>query len=307
MSSVDSIAEPRGLKGWYTNMMSAGWTVPAFVIVWICIVIVPLLIMVYFSFLDMKNYQVYYGDPSFKTWWTIIESGRWVAVVRTLRITATLTVIQLLIAFPFALWLAKGCQSKGVKASLITLLTIPFFLDASSRIIVWRPILGTNGIINTVLMDLGVITQPMEWMLFSEFAVHFGMLAPYFPTMVFPIFLVLTLIDDEYIQASRDLGASPGQTLLHVILPLALPGIVAGIVFTMVPLMAAFVEPGMLGGGFVNLLGDSIEAALRNLKYPTAAALSTLVMILLAVLLVLLVISSRRRGPLGEIFRTMKR
>ena len=307
MSSADPIARPHGVKGWYTNMMSAGWAVPAFAIAWVGVVILPLLIMVYFSFLDMQNYQVSYEEPSFKTWWSIIESERWMAVVRTLRITATITVIQLLIAFPFALWLAKGCRSKGVKASLITLLTIPFFLDPSSRIIVWRPILGTNGIINTVLMDLGIISEPMEWMLFSEFAVHFGMLAPYFPTMVFPVFLVLTLIDDEYIQASRDLGASPGQTLLHVILPLALPGIVAGIVFTMVPLMAAFVEPRMLGGGFVNLLGDSIEAALRNLKYPTAAALSTLVMILLALLLVVLVLISRRRGSLGEIFRTMKR
>ena len=292
MSTADAITESRGLKGWYTNMMSAGWVVPTFVVVWVCLVILPLLIMVY---------------PSFKTWWSIIESGRWVAVVRTLRITTSLTLIQLLIAFPFALWLAKGCKSKITKASLITLLTIPFFLDPSSRIIVWRPILGTNGVINTVLMDLGIITEPMEWMLFSEFAVHFGMLAPYFPTMVFPIFLVLTLIDDEYIQASRDLGASPGQTLVNVILPLALPGIVAGIIFTMVPLMAAFVEPGMLGGGFVNLLGDSIEAALRNLKYPTAAALSTLVVILLAVLLVFLVLISRRRGSLGEIFQTMKR
>tara|TARA_B100001123_G_scaffold285884_1_gene318677 strand:- start:1431 stop:2354 length:924 start_codon:yes stop_codon:yes gene_type:complete len=307
MNNIQEIEGPRGLKGWYTNMMSAGWVVPTFVATWICIVVIPLVIMVYFSFLDVRYYEVYYDEPSFKIWWSIIESGRWMAVTRTLRITATLTIIQLLIAFPFALWLAKGCQSKGVKASIITLLTIPFFLDASSRIIVWRPILGTNGVINTVLMDLGIINQPMEWMLFSEFAVHFGMLAPYFPTMVFPIFLVLTLIDDEYIQASRDLGASPGQTLFHVILPLSLPGIVAGVVFTMVPLMAAFVEPGMLGGGFVNVLGDSIEAALRNLKYPTAAAMSTLVMILLALLLVVLVVISRRRGALGNIFQTMKR
>ena len=78
-------------------------------------------------------------------------------------------------------------------------------------------------------------------------------------------------------KASSDLGASPVQTLLYVILPLALPGIMAGIVFTFVPLMAAWVEPQMLGGGFVNLLGDSVDAALRELRYPTAAALSTVV------------------------------
>ena len=215
--------------------------------------------------------------------------------------------IEFLIAFPFALWLAKGCRSKTLKAVIITLLTIPFFLDAPSRIIIWRAILGTNGIINTVLLHLGLIDAPIEWLLFSEFAVHFGMIGPYFPTMVFPIFLVLTLIDDEYIQASNDLGASPGQTLVYVILPLALPGIIAGIVFTLVPLMAAWVEPQMLGGGFVNLLGASVEAALRELKYPTAAALSTVVIAMLALLLVLLVVITRKRGDLGAIFHAMRR
>jgi ABC-type spermidine/putrescine transport system permease subunit I len=133
------------------------------------------------------------------------------------------------------------------------------------------------------------------------------MIGPYFPTMVFPIFLVLTLIDDEYIQASNDLGASPGQTLVNVIFPLALPGIIAGIVFTLVPLMAAWIEPQMLGGGFVNLLGASVEAALRELKYPIAAALSTVVIAMLALLLVLLIVITRRRADIGSLFQAMRR
>lgn len=294
------------MRGWYSNFVSAGWVVPVFTVVWIGLVVVPLLIMVLFSFVEIRDYRVVY-DLTLKNWESLIDSGRWISVVRTLRVTAVITLIEILVAFPFALWLAKGCKSKNVKAAIITLLTIPFFLDPSSRTIVWRAILGKSGIINTVFIELGLIDQPMEWLLFSEFAVHFGMIAPYFPTMVFPIYLVLTLIDDDYLQASQDLGASPLQTLIHIILPLALPGIVAGIVFTMVPLMAAFVEPGMLGGGFVNLLGESVEAALRNLKYPTAAALSAVVIALLAVLLTALVLISRRRGSLGAIFVTLKR
>jgi len=294
------------VRGWYSNFVSAGWVVPVFTVVWIGLVVVPLLIMVLFSFVEIRDYRVVY-DLTLKNWESLIDSGRWISVVRTLRVTAVITLIEILVAFPFALWLAKGCKSKNVKAAIITLLTIPFFLDPSSRTIVWRAILGKSGIINTVFIELGLIDQPMEWLLFSEFAVHFGMIAPYFPTMVFPIYLVLTLIDDDYLQASQDLGASPLQTLIHIILPLALPGIVAGIVFTMVPLMAAFVEPGMLGGGFVNLLGESVEAALRNLKYPTAAALSAVVIALLAVLLTALVLILRRRGSLGAIFVTLKR
>lgn len=297
---------PRGIRGWYANLVSQGWVIPTFVAVWAVCVILPLVIVVFYSFFSIKNYQVVY-EPTVQTWVSLIESGRWIAAVRTLRVVFTITVIEFLIAFPFALWLAKGCRSKTLKAVVITLLTIPFFLDAPSRIIIWRAILGTNGIINTVLLQLGLIDQPLEWMLFSEFAVHFGMLGPYFPTMVFPIFLVLTLIDDEYIQASSDLGASPGQTLFNVILPLALPGIIAGVVFTAVPLMAAWVEPQMLGGGFVNLLGASVDAALRELKYPTAAALSTVVIVMLAMLLALLVAITRRRGDLGAIFHAMRR
>lgn len=306
MANERGFEQRGGVRAWYANLVSTGWVIPAFVAVWVVVVIVPLIIIVFYSFFTIHNYQVVY-DPTLKSWISLIESGRWIAALRTLRVAFAITAIELLIAFPFALWLAKGCQSKNLKAIVITLLTIPFFLDAPSRIIIWRAILGKNGIVNTVLLNMGIIDEPMEWMLFSEFAVHFGMIGPYFPTMVFPIFLVLTLVDDEYIQASHDLGASPGQTLVNVILPLALPGIIAGIVFTLVPLMAAWVEPQMLGGGFVNLLGASVEAALRELKYPIAAALSTVVIAMLALLLVLLIVITRRRADLGSLFLAMRR
>jgi ABC-type spermidine/putrescine transport system permease subunit I len=174
-------------------------------------------------------------------------------------------------------------------------------------VIVWRAILGENGLVNTLLLQAGVIDHPLSWLLFSEFAVHFGMIGSYFPTMLFPIYLVLTLIDDEYFQASADLGASPLQTLVHVTLPLALPGIIAGCIFTLVPLMAAFVEPQMLGGGFVNLLGFSVDSALRELKYPTAAALSTVGVVMLGLLLVLLVAVTRQRTDIASIFRAIQR
>ena len=161
--------------------------------------------------------------------------------MRTLRIAIGMTVIELVLAFPFALWLAKGCRSQGLKAILLTLLTIPFFLDLSSRTIIWRALLGSNGVVNTVLMELGITSEPVEWLIFTEFSVFFGLAAPYFATMVFPIFLVATLIDDEYLDASRDLGANPLQTLFLVIVPLCLPGVIAGVVFTMVPMMGEWV------------------------------------------------------------------
>jgi spermidine/putrescine transport system permease protein len=288
------------------RLMPSRLVVPVFLVTWSLLVLLPLIVIVLFSFLQVKSYRVVY-DPTLATWRSLIDSGRWIAAVRTLRIGITMTVIELLLAFPFALWLAKGCQSKPMKALIITLLTIPFFLDVSSRIIVWRSILGTNGIVNTVLTSLGIIDEPISWLLYSEFAVHFGMLGSGFPNMVFPIFMIISLIDDDCIQASSDLGASPGQTLLHVILPLSLPGIVAGVVFTLVPLMAAFVEPQLLGGGFVDLLGNSVNSALQELKYPTAAALSTVVVALLGLCLAALILITRRRFDMATMFAAIRR
>lgn len=282
------------------------WPVVGFAGLWTVLVIVPLLLLVLYSFLQVRGFKVDWV-LDLQTWTRLFESGRWEVTTRTLRIATVVTLIELVIAFPFSLWLAKGCKSKFVKAIVLTLLTIPFFLDVSSRTIVWRPIFGTQGPLNTMLVDLGLVDTPVEWLLFSDFSVHFGMIAPYFPTMVFPIFLVMSLIDDEYIEASRDLGASPLQTLFLVIIPLSMPGIVAGIVFTLVPTMADHAVPQLMGGFNVNLLGRSVESALTALKYPTAAALSTFIIILLAALLAALVLLLHRRGGLAGVFAALSR
>lgn len=288
------LALPKTATGWFTLTFLSGW---------IAIVLVPLLLISVFSFFSIKQYQVVF-QPTLATWTGLFESGRWNVVVRTLQFGFTVTVLELILAFPFALWLAKGCRSDRVRAMVITLLTIPFFLDTSSRIIVWRSILGTNGVINTMLINLGIVDQPITWLLYSSFAVHFGMLGSYFPSAVFPIFLTLTLIDDDLIKASADLGANARQTLINIILPLALPGIIGGAIFTVVPLMAAWVEPQLLGGGQVNLLGQSIQSALSNLNYPVAAALSTVVIVILVLLLAVLSLSLRGRFNMTSIFQS---
>lgn len=292
-SDQRTLTLPKTATGWFTLVFLSGW---------IGIVLVPLLIISVFSFFSIKQYQMVF-EPTLATWTGLFESGRWTVVARTLQFAVTVTVIELLLAFPFALWLAKGCRSDRVRALIITLLTIPFFLDASSRIIVWRSILGTNGVINTLLMNAGMIDQPITWLLYSGFAVHFGMIGSYFPSAVFPIFLTISLIDDDLIKASADLGASARQTLFNIILPLAMPGIIGGAIFTIVPLMAAWVEPQLLGGGQVNLLGQSIQSALSNLNYPVAAALSTIVIVILVLLLSVLTLSLRGRMNMASIFQ----
>ena len=124
--------------------------------------------------------------------------------------------------------------------------------------------------------------------------------------MVLPIYMAISVVDDGLIEASYDLGASSLQTLTRVILPLSLPGVLAGIVFTLGPALAAWVEPSMLGGGFVNLLSNSVESAQTALRYPVVAALSTFIIVLLSVLLVVLILVARRFGDLSSTFRSLK-
>ena len=281
------------------------WIVPAFLVVWAGLVLVPLAVLFVFSFFETKNFQTVF-HPSLSTWAALLESGRLEATIRTLRIALTVTLIELAIGFPFALWLAKGGASKTTRAIVLALLTIPFFLDLSSRTIVWRAILGQNGLVNSLLTGTGLISQPLEWILYTEWSVHFGMILSYFPMMVLPVYTAMTAIDDSLIEASNDLGASPTQTLFNVIVPLSLPGVVAGFVLTLGSALAAWVEPSMLGGGFVNLLSNSVESAFTALRYPVVAALTTFVIALLAALLLIMMLFVRRFADLSSTFRVLK-
>lgn len=287
------------------SLAGGNWIVPVILAMWFCMVLLPIAVLFVFSFFETRSFVTVY-EPTLNTWISLFQSGRFEVTLRTLRIALTVTMIELLIGYPFAVWLAKGSRSKVTKAVVLALLTIPFFLDMSSRTIIWRAILGQSGLVNSVLMDLGLIAAPLEWMLYSEWSVHFGMVISLFPTMVLPIYMAINVIDNSVIEASNDLGASPWQTLTRIIIPLSLPGILAGVVFTLGPAMAAWVEPSMLGGGFVNLLSNSVESAYTALKYPVVAALSAFIILLLSALLFAMLLALRRFGDISSTFRVLK-
>lgn len=277
-----------------------------FVAAWAFLVLVPVLGLAVWPFLGFHDYR-FVPSPSLDAMAAVFGSGRWLVTVRTLRIAATVTLLEILVAVPFALWLARSGRTALFKALVLAALTIPFFLSLSSRTIVWRSILGTTGLVNAGLMHLGLIDHRIEWLLFSEFAVHLGLIGPSFPTMVLPLYMSVSLIDEEVIEAGADLGASPYQVFRDIILPLALPGIVAGIIFTFVPMLGETVVPSLLGGGQVSMLGGSITSLIGILNYPVAAALGLVVLVILAMLLGLLRLTSGRSVTLGTIFEAMQR
>lgn len=272
---------------------------------WSTLVIVPLAILVVFSFFQTRFFMTVY-TPSLATWSDLFASGRFAVTLRTMRIALTVTAADLAIGFPFAYWLAKAKIGNTMRAIVLALLTIPFFIDISSRIIVWRPILDRHGLVNSILLDAHLIAHPLRWLLFTEWPVHFAMILTYFPLMVLPIYLAIHAIDENLLAACRDLGGSPFDVLKDIVLPLSLPGVLGGIVFTLGSALAAWVEPTMLGGGFVNVLSNSVASAYSALRVPMVAALSAFVIMVLGALLGVCFLVMRRFVNFGDAFRTLK-
>lgn len=271
-----SLLEPAGQRRRRPDGGAA--LVAGFLGFWVLAVLVPVLALLLVAFLRTRGIAVLF-EPSLDAYHAILQDFRLEILVRSIRITATVTLIELCLAFPFALWLAKGLKNGWLKVATLVLLVVPFFLSPAARTIVWRSILGRQGLINNTLVSLGLIDEPLDWLLFSEFAVHLGLIGPYFPSMVWPLFISLSLIDDELIKASRDLGASDLDTLRLIVLPLALPGIVAGVIFTFVPMLGDNVVAAILGGGQVSLIAEGMNDLVRVMNYAGAAAMATVVLL----------------------------
>jgi ABC-type spermidine/putrescine transport system permease subunit I len=252
-------------------------------VLWSLGVLLPTIISLFLSVLGARGVHISW-HASLDAYRDILESGRWEVVLRTMGLAAFVSVICLLCGFPFALWLAKRARPGPLIQIIWMSLTIPFFLDPSARTVVWRTVLGTTGLVNTVLQRLHLIHAPIEWLLFSDFSVYFGLIGPYFPNMVMPIYLSILLIEDDLLQASVDLGASPWATLRRVVIPLAMPGIVAGVIFTFVPVMGDSVVPNILGGGNKEYLADTVMSLSTSMNYSGAAAFATIIVTMAAIL-----------------------
>jgi ABC-type spermidine/putrescine transport system permease subunit I len=279
-----------GARSWFVSERSP---VHVFAIVWAIGVLVPVVISVFFSLLKARGLHIEWA-VSLHAYRDIIESGRWEVVVRTLTAAASVTAICLAVGFPFALWLAKRARSEKLIQFVWMALTVPFFLDPSARTLVWRTVLGSTGLINAGLMKLHLTDAPLQWLLFSDFSIYLGLIGPYFPNMVMPIYLAILLIDNDLIQASADLGATPATTLRNIIIPLAMPGIIAGIIFTFVPVMGDSIVPNILGGGKKEYLADSVMSLSTAMNYAGAAAFATIILTLTALLLGLFLLFRNR-------------
>ena len=200
----------------------------------------------------------------------------------SLLIAAGTTVICILLGYPFAYIMANSGRTK--KTLMMMLLMLPFWTNSLIRIYGWRTILGTSGVLNSILLGTGIITEPLE-ILFTPFAVLLGMVYTLFPFMVLPIHTSVDKLDRTLLEAAGDLGAKRTKTFLHVTLPLTSPGIFAGSIMVFIPTLGFFFVADLMGGGKQQLIGNLIERQFKEaFNWPLGAALSIILIILTVVM-----------------------
>jgi len=211
------------------------------------------------------------------------------AYINSVRIAAISTIIALVIAYPMAWFIARSEEKH--RNLLLMLVILPFWTSFLLRVYAWMGFLGRNGIINNTLMGLGIIDEPLV-MLQTEGAVFVGIVYTYLPFMVLPLYTALVKLDQSLIEASADLGARPFVTFLTVILPLSLPGIIAGSMLVFIPAIGEFVIPSLLGGADTLMIGRVLwDEFFANRDWPVASAVAIVMLIILIIPIMLLSIA----------------
>lgn len=205
--------------------------------------------------------------------------------LNTLKYAVITWAITLTIGYTVAYFLAFHVRTLTWQVALFLLCTIPFWTSNIIRMISWIPFLGRNGIANSALISWGVIDEPVEWLLFSDFSVILAFVHLYTLFMVVPIFNTMMRIDKSLIEAARDAGATGPQILWNVIIPLTKPGIMIGTIFVVTLVMGDFVTVRIMSGSQSANVGRLISNDIALLQYPSAAA--TAVVLLCTVLLVI--------------------
>lgn len=246
---------------------------------------IPILFLVVISFWDYDFARMY---PDF-IWTNYVDTlGSWVTwktYLNTLKFAAIVWVLTLFIGFWVAYFLAFHVRSASMQTVLFLICTVPFLTSNIIRMISWIPVLGRNGLVNSTLVQMGIVPEPIEWLLYSDFAVVLAMVHLYTLFMVTPIFNTLMRIDRSLVEAARDAGANAFQILWTVILPLAKPGMAIGTIFVVTLVMADFSTVQVMSGGQSASVALMMKNQMSLLQYPGAAA-NAVVLLILVLLLV---------------------
>jgi len=263
----------------------------------------PLLITLFYSFLTPGDYGGVEWKFSTDAWFGVLMqrdifddtlgwSDAHLSILwRSVKLSVLTTIACLFFGFPTAYFIAT--RPKKQREFWMLLIIIPFWTNLLIRTFAILELIRNEGTINTVLMALGIIDEPIQ-MLFTEFSIILGMVYVYLPLMVLPIYASLERLDFRLVEAGYDLYATRFNVLRRVILPLVKPGVIAGSILVLVPSLGAYVTPRVMGGGNQLMLGNLIELQFgQGRNWPLGAALS---ITLLAIVMVALLAYVRAAG-----------
>ncbi len=221
--------------------------------------------------LTLANYAEAFTDPLYRT-----------LMLRSLAISGSVTLATVLFAFPIAYFVSFHVAPER-KALWIFLITIPFWTSYLLRVFAWKVILGFNGALNTSLLGLGIIDEPLTFILYNANAVVITLAHAYAPFTILPIYVALEKIDRSLLEASRDLGENAFVTFLRVTLPLAMPGVVAATLIVFIPTVGDYVTPVLVGGPDGRMIANMIQIQFLQLNdAPMGSALAISAMTIVA-------------------------
>ena len=254
----------------------------------------PLAAVVLFSFwsqdfltldttLTLKNYREFLDEELYQ-----------VLLLRSLRIAGLVTLVTVVLAFPIAYFVSFHV-APGKKSLWLFLITIPFWTSYLIRVFLWKVILGFNGVINSGLQAVGLIDEPLTFILYNANAVVITLAHAFAPFAILPIFVALERIDRSLLEASQDLGESKVMTFFRVTLPLAMPGVVAAALIVFIPTIGDYVTPDLVGGPGGTMIANMIQTQFLKLNNaPMGAALAIIAMVSVTIISLAFIWLNRR-------------
>ena len=225
----------------------------------------------------------------------VFEQPLYMALLqRSLFVSACVTAVTVILAYPVAYFVSfRVAPSK--KSLWLFLITIPFWTSYLIRVFLWKVILGYNGVINSGLINAGIIDEPLTFILYNVNAVIITLAHAFAPFAILPIFVALEKIDRSLLEASRDLGENTVTTFLRVTLPLSMPGVVAAVLIVFIPTIGDYVTPELMGGPGGKLIANAIQLQFLQLNNaPLGAALAMVAMLSVTAVALVFVALNRR-------------
>lgn len=269
-------------------------SLPALVLL-ACAAVGPLVIVLIYSFLTPGEYGNVVWQFSWDGWINVLfehdifddtlklADANLTIFLRSVKLSLITTVLTFLVGFPTAWFIAT--RPSNSRAGWLFLITIPFWTNLLIRTFAINQIIRNEGVLNTVLLKLGVISAPIQ-LTYTDTALLVGMVYVYLPLMVLPLYATLDRFDMRLMEAAYDLYASRWKALWRVILPITRPGIIAGSILVFVPCLGAYVTPRILGGGKNMMIGNFIELQFgQGRNWPLGSALSVALLVIVTVAL----------------------